>query len=118
MVTTSSRASSNAFGGGTNVLASYNRKFEKVHAIIPNLSFSQTKIDSTVKTTNIQPVDDNVGTFASYTQSDYEKTFLNEDFFFINQKLLHQLSTNLLIILKDLLHINLIFQVQLIIYLH
>ena len=81
MVTTSSRASSNAFGGGTNVLASYNRKFEKVHAIIPNLSFSQTKIDSTVKTTNIKPVDDNVGTFESYTQSDYEKTFLNEDFF-------------------------------------
>ena len=88
MVTTSSRASSNAFGGGTNVLASYNRKFEKVHAIIPNLSFSQTKIDSTVKTTNIQPVDDNVGTFTSYTQSDYEKTFLNEDFFFINQKVI------------------------------
>ena len=88
VVTTSSRASSNAFGGGTNVLASYNRKFEKVHAIIPNLSFSQTKIDSTVKTTNIKPVDDNVGTFTSYTQSDYEKTFLNEDFFFINQKVI------------------------------
>ena len=88
MVTTSSRASSNAFGGGTNVLATYNRKFEKVHAIIPNLSFSQTKIDSTVKTTNIKPVDDNIGTFASYTQSDYEKTFLNEDFFFINQKVI------------------------------
>ena len=88
VITTSSRASSNSFGGGTNVLASYNRKFEKVHAIVPNLSFSQTKIDSTVKTTNVQPVDDNVGTFTSYTQSDYEKTFLNEDFFFINQKVL------------------------------
>ena len=88
IITTSSRSSSNAFGGGTNVLASYNRKFEKVHAIVPNLSFSQTKIDSTVKTTNVKPVDDNVGTFTSYTQSDYEKTFLNEDFFFINQKVL------------------------------
>ena len=88
VITTSNRASSNAFGGGTNVLASFNRKFEKVHAIIPNLSFSQTKIDATVKTTNIKPVDDNVGTFTSYTQSDYEKTFLNEDFFFINQKVL------------------------------
>ena len=88
VITTSSRASSNAFGGGTNVLATYNRKFEKVHAIIPNLSFSQTKIDSTVKTTNVKPIDDNVGTFTSYTQSDYEKTFLNEDFFFINQKII------------------------------
>ena len=88
VITTSSRASSNAFGGGTNVLASYNRKFEKVHAIVPNLSFTQTKIDSTVKTTNVKPVDDNVGTFTSYTQSDYEKTFLNEDFFFINQKII------------------------------
>ena len=84
----SNRSSSNAFGGGTNVLASYNRKFEKVHAIVPNLSFSQTKIDSTVKTTNVAPVDDNVGTFTSYSQSDYEKTFLNEDFFFINQKVI------------------------------
>jgi len=88
VITTSSRASSNAYGGGTNVLASYNRKFEKVYAIVPNLSFTQTKIDSTIKTTNIKPVDDNVGTFTSYTQSDYEKTFLNEDFFFINQKVL------------------------------
>ena len=87
-ITSSNRASSNSYGGGTNVLASYNRKFEKIHAIIPNLSFSQTTINSYVKTTNISPVDDNVSTFASYSQSDYEKTFLNEDFFFINQKVL------------------------------
>ena len=88
VITTSSRASSNAFGGGTNVLATYNRKFEKVHAIVPNLSFTQTKIDTTVKTTNVKPVDDNVGTFTSYSQTEYEKTFLNEDFFFINQKVI------------------------------
>ena len=88
IITTSNRAASNAFGGGTNVLASYNRKFEKVHAIVPNISFSQTKIDTSIKTTNIAPVDDNVGTFISYSQSDYEKTFLNEDFFFVNQKVL------------------------------
>ncbi len=87
-ITSSNRAASNSYGGGTSVLASYNRKFEKVHAIVPNLSFSQTKIDATVKTTYIAPVDDNIGTFTSYTQSEYEKTFLNEDFFFINQKVL------------------------------
>ena len=82
-----SRASGNSFGGGTNVLATYNRKFEKVFASVSNLTFSQTKIDSFVKTTNVAPIDDNVGTFTSYSQTDYEKTFLNEDFFFINQKI-------------------------------
>ncbi len=87
-ITSTTRASSNSYGGGTNVLASYNRKFEKLHAIVPNLSFSQTNIDSWVKTTNIVPVDDKVGTFTSYSQSEYDKTFLNEDFFFINQKVL------------------------------
>ena len=88
VITSSTRASSNSIGGGTNVLASYNRKFEKIHAIVPNLSFTQTSIDASIKTTNIKPVDDNVGTFTSYSQSDYEKTFLNEDFFFINQKVI------------------------------
>ena len=88
IITTSNRAASNAFGGGTGVLASYNRKFEKLHAIVPNITFSQTKIDTTIKTTNVAPVDDNVATFTSYSQSEYEKTFLNEDFFFVNQKLI------------------------------
>jgi hypothetical protein len=86
-ITSGVRASGNAFGGGTSVLASYNRKFEKLFAAIPNLTFSQTKIDSFIKTTNISPVDDNVNTFASYSQTDFERTFLNEDFFFINQKI-------------------------------
>ena len=48
-ITSSSRASANAFGGGSSVMASYNRKFEKVYALIPNLSFSQTKINSFVQ---------------------------------------------------------------------
>ena len=82
------QASGNVLGGGTNVLASYNRKFEKVYALVPNLTFSQTSIETSIKTTNVSPVDDSIKTFASYTQSDYEKTFLNEDFFFINQKIL------------------------------
>ena len=87
-ITSSSRASANAFGGGSTVMASYNRKFEKLYALIPNLSFSQTQINSFVKTTNVSPVDDDVNTYSSYSQSEYEKTFLNEDFFFINQKIL------------------------------
>jgi len=86
-ITGTTRASGNSFGGGTSVLATYNRKFEKLYASISNLTFSQTKINSFVKTTNVSPIDDNVGTFTSYSQTDYEKTFLNEDFYFINQKI-------------------------------
>jgi hypothetical protein len=86
-IISSSKASANSFGGGQKVLATYNRKFEKIFASIANLSFSQTKIDSFVKTTNISPIDDNVNTFVSYSQTDFEKTFLNEDFYFINQKI-------------------------------
>ena len=85
-ITSSSRASSNSFGGGSTLMVSYNRKFEKIHAVVPNLAFSGTTIESYVKTTNVSPVDDNVNTFTSYSQTDYERTFLNEDVFFINQK--------------------------------
>ena len=87
-LTSTNRASANAFGGGSSVLASYNRKFEKIFASVPNLTFTETKISSSVKTTNISPVDDNVKTFTSYSQTDYEKTFLNEETFFINQKVI------------------------------
>ena len=88
-ITSVNKATSSAFGGGSSIYASYNRKFEKIYANVPSLSFAQTKIESSVKTTNIAPVDDNVGTFTAYSQTeDYEKTFLNEDFFFINQKVL------------------------------
>ena len=87
-ITSSNRASANAFGGGSSLMASFNRKFEKIHAVVPNLVFGGTKIESYIKTTNISPIDDNVNTFASYSQSDYERTFLNEDVFFINQKVI------------------------------
>jgi len=87
-ITSNAKASANAFGGGDSVLATYNRKFEKIHAVVPNLAFSGTKVESYVKTTNVSPVDDNVNTFTSYSQTDYERTFLNEDVFFINQKMI------------------------------
>lgn len=87
-IVSSSRASSNSFGGGSSILASYNRKFEKLHAIVPYLSFGSTDVKSFIQTTNVSPVDDNVNTFTSYSQTGYEKTFLNEDVFFINQKMI------------------------------
>ena len=87
-ITSVNKATTNSFGGGSGILASYNRKYEKLYALVPNLSFGQTTLESSVKTTNISPVDDDLLTFTSYSQTDYEKTFLNEDFYFINQKVL------------------------------
>ncbi len=98
-ITSVNKASSTAFGGGSQISACYNRKFEKIFALVPNLSFSKTKIQSSIQTTNIVPIDDTIGTFTSYSQSDYEKTFLNEDFYFINQKVLssriNEISNNI-----------------------
>ena len=87
-ITTPSRAGSNVLGGGSSILASYNRKYEKLYAQIPFLQFEGTQINSFVKTTNITPVDSNSQNFPSYTQQDYEKTFLNQEHFFGNQKVI------------------------------
>lgn len=83
-----SRAGSNAFGGGSKVLASYNRKYEKLYAQVAYLQVNSTKIESFVKTTNIVPVDSKTINYTSYAQSDYEKTFINDEHFFINQKVI------------------------------
>ena len=80
------RASDTGFFGGSTVLASYNRKYEKLYAQIPYLQVSGTKIDSMVRTTNIVPVDSNTKNFTSYSISDFETTFLNEEQYFLNQK--------------------------------
>ena len=82
------QSSSAVIGGGSRILATYNRKFEKLYAQVNYLSFSSTKIDGYVKTTNIIPVDSNTLNYASYSQSEYEKTFLNEEHFFTNQKVI------------------------------
>jgi hypothetical protein len=82
------RAGSNAVGGGNKVLAAYNRKYEKLYAQVAYLQLDSTKIESFVKTTNIVPVDSNTINYISYSQSDFEKTFLNEEHFFTNQKLI------------------------------
>jgi hypothetical protein len=83
-----SRAGSNAIGGGSKVLASYNRKYEKLYAQINYLQLPNTTIDTSVKTTNIIPVDSNTINYRSYSQADYEKTFLNQEHFFTNQKVI------------------------------
>ena len=81
-------AGSSTFGGGNKVLASYNRKFEKLYPQISYLSFTETPLNIEVKTTNIIPSDSSGENYASYQQSDYETTFLNEEHFFTNQKVI------------------------------
>ncbi len=82
------RASITGFGGGKTILASYNRKYEKLYAQVPYLQTSDTKIDSYVTTTNIVPVDSTTTNYSSYSQSPKETTFLNEEQFFLNQKVI------------------------------
>jgi len=82
------RAGSNSIGGGKSALVSYNRKYEKLFAQVNYIQAPSTKIDTFVKTTNIIPVDSNTSNYISYSQNNYEKTFLNEEHFFTNQKVL------------------------------
>jgi len=83
-----SQASGNSIGGGSKVYASYNRKYEVLYPQIHYLTFTGTKLDSFVKTTNVIPVDSSTTNYNSYSQSDYEKTFLNEPHYFTNQKVI------------------------------
>ncbi len=83
-----SRAGSSLFGGGDKVFATYNRKYEKLYAQISYLQLEGTTIDTEVETTNITPLDSNSVNFPSYTQSTFEKTFLNQEHFFTNQKII------------------------------
>jgi len=87
-IVTPSRAGSNILGGGSNVLASYNRKYERLYAQVSYLQLDKTSIQAMVKTTNIVPVDSNTQNYTSYQQSEYERTFLNEQHYFTNQKVI------------------------------
>jgi hypothetical protein len=82
------RASSNDVGGGSKVLSTYNRKYEKLFAQVAYLNFSDTQLDAEVKTVNIIPFDSGVTNYNTYSQTGFEKTFLNEDHYFNNQKVL------------------------------
>jgi len=81
-------AGSSVLGGGDNVIASYNRKYEKLYAQIPYLEVDGTKLETFVSTTNIIPVDSGATEFKTYDKTTYERTFLNEEHYFINQKVI------------------------------
>ena len=83
-----SRAAASGFGGGDTILASYNRKYEKLYTQIPYLLLSNTKIDSYISTTNVVPVDSATTNYKSYDVSDMETTFLNQEQYFLNQKMI------------------------------
>jgi len=87
-ITNETTAASSVKGGGGVVLASYNRKYERLFPQVNYLSFSNTSITSSVKTTNIIPVDSNTQNYTSYSTTTYEKTFLNEIQYFTNQKII------------------------------
>ncbi|MGA1403018.1 MAG: hypothetical protein ACO312_07765, partial [Candidatus Nanopelagicaceae bacterium] len=73
-VTSSSKAAGNALGGGTEVYATHNRKFETLYPQVHYLTVTGTTLDTSVKTTNIVPVDSSTTNYTSYSQTDFEKT--------------------------------------------
>ena len=83
-----SQAAGNSLGGGTSVYASHNRKFETLYPQIHYLTFTGTTLDVSVKTTNVIPIDSSTTNYASYSQAEYERTFLNEPHYFTNQKMI------------------------------
>lgn len=87
-ITSLSKAAGNAFGGGDAVYATYNRKFEILYPQIHYITVTGTKLETFVKTTNVVPVDSSTTNYVSYSQSDFEKTFLNEQHYFTNQKVI------------------------------
>ena len=87
-ITSPSQAAGNSIGGGTSVYASHNRKFETLYPQIHYLTFTGTSLDVSVKTTNVVPVDSTTTNYTSYSQTEFEKTFLNEPHYFTNQKMI------------------------------
>ena len=86
-IKSTNQSAGNAVGGGSDVFATYNRKFETLYPQVHYLSFTGTTLESTVRTTNVVPVDSSTTNYTSYSQTDYEKTFLNEPHYFTNQKM-------------------------------
>jgi len=82
------RAADSVFGGGEIGLIATNKKYERLLAQIAYLQSPSTNINTSVKTTNIIPIDSNTENYKSYSVSDFERTFLNEEQFFINQKVI------------------------------
>ena len=87
-IRSSTDASANSFGGGDNVYATFNRKFETLYPQVGYLTFTGTNLDCSVKTTNVIPVDSKTTNYTSYSQTEFEKAFLNEPQYFTNQKMI------------------------------
>lgn len=81
-----SQAGDTTRGGGDSVYAPKNIKYEKIYADIAYLQSPKTKINSSIKSTNVIPIDNKSNVYTSYTQSDFETTFLNQEQYFENQK--------------------------------
>lgn len=82
------RAADTVFGGGSKALIAANKKYERLLAQLSYIQSPGTNIDTSVKTTNIVPVDSDTENYTSYSTSQFERTFLNEEQFFINQKVI------------------------------
>jgi hypothetical protein len=80
------RAADTVFGGGASGLITSNKKYERVLAQFSYIQSPSTNIDTSIKTTNVVPIDSNTENYTSYSVADFERTFLNEEQFFINQK--------------------------------
>ena len=91
-ITSINNSSATSVGGGDSVYALHNKKYEKLFAQVAYLNFSETSVKAEVKTTNVIPYDFSAVNYTSYSQSTvndgFEKTFLNEDHFFNNQKVI------------------------------
>lgn len=74
--------------GGSSSYALYNRKYEKLFTEIDYISPLFTSINAFVKTTNIQPIDDDSNIFESYSSASTEKIVLNQEYYFNNQKVI------------------------------
>ena len=81
-----SQAGDSVRGGGVNVYATKNVRYEKIYADISNLQSPGTKINSTLRTLNLLPIDSNSTNYSSYDISDFETTFLNQEQYFETQK--------------------------------
>lgn len=87
-ITAALGSGSSTSGGGNKILSSYNRKYETLYPQVGYLSFTNTPFNVEVKTTNITPIDSPGEIYTSYQPSNYETTFLNEEHFFTNQKVI------------------------------
>ena len=69
-IQSSSQAAGNSVGGGDVVYASFNRKYETLYPQVSYLSFTGTILNTSVKTTNVIPVDSTTTNYTSYSESE------------------------------------------------